>query len=244
MKHIIAAALLTVTSIAAMGQAFDQASIAQKQRQQANAGAKAAQVAHDKGGLTGVAELSAACFNDAQTGARASDYCLGIEAVGVTMRDKSPDADPSAKSWFNHPQMTNRVLTHCIQYLGLRDEMACAQRLAVARAAIPDRSQAPAATPVALKPSFDCAEASHRVERIICSNQELSRLDAELAEIFGRAQGEHPRMMNGETGSTSFPLGRSQMKWLSSVRNVCKDAACLKTAYQRRAVEIKTKFPY
>lgn len=147
MKNIIAAVFLAFASIAAMAQAIDQAGIAQKQRQQANSGAKAAQAAYDKGGLSGVAELSATCFNDAQTGARASDYCLGVEAVGVTMRDKSPDADSSAKSWFNHPQMTNRVLTHCIQYLGLRDEMACAQRLAVARGAIPDRSQTPAPAP-------------------------------------------------------------------------------------------------
>lgn len=242
MKNIIAAVFMAVTSIAAMAQAVDQASIAQKQRQQANAGAASAQAAYDKGGLVGVAELSAACFNDAKTGARASDYCLGIEAVGVTARDKSPDADASAKSWFDHPQMTNRVLTHCIQFLGLRGDMACAQRLAVARAAIPERSQAPAVS--VPQPAFDCQDASNRVERLICSNHELARLDVELSEIFNLAKGEHPRSINGETGKTSFPLGADQTRWRTKVRDACKDVACVKTAYERRAIEIKTKFPY
>ena len=240
MKNIIAAVFLAFASIASMAQAVDQASIAQKQRQQANSGAKAAQAAYDKGGLVGVAELSSTCFNDAQTGARASDYCLGIEAVGVTMREKSPDADASAKSWFDHPKMTNRVLTHCIQYLGLRGDMACAQRLAVARAAIPDRSQAPAA----VQPSFDCSKASTRVERLICSDEDLARLDVELLEIYNLAKDEHPRMHDGDTGKSSFPLGADQTRWRTKVRDACKDVACLKTAYERRAIEIKTKFPY
>jgi hypothetical protein len=147
MKNTIGAILLSIASISAFGQTIDHAGIAQKQRQQANAGAIAAQAAYDKGGLVGVAELSSTCFSDAQRGARPSDYCLGIEAVGVSMRDKSSDSDASAKSWFDHPQMTNRVLTHCIQYLGLRGDMACGQRLAVARGAIPERALTPVAAP-------------------------------------------------------------------------------------------------
>ncbi len=229
-KQIIAAVFLTVTSVAAMGQTFDPASIAQKQRQQANAGAKAAQAAHDKGGLAGVAELSATCFNDAQTGARASDYCLGIEAVGVSTRDKSPDADASAKSWFNHPQMTNRVLTHCIQYLGLRDEMACAQRLAVARAAIPDRSQAPAPTAPVAKPSFDCKRASHRVEHMICSSEKLSRLDALLASTY------KSRLEPVFQADKNY-MRTQQTAWLSQ-RNRCQSEGCIQEAYEVRVSDL------
>lgn len=226
MKNIIAAAFLAVTSIAAMGQT-DHASIAQKQRQQANAGAAAAQSAYDKGGLVGVAELSAACFNEAKTGARASDYCLGVEAVGVTTRDKSPDADSSAKSWFNHPQMTNRVLTHCIQYLGLRDEMACAQRLAVARGAIPDRSQAPVAAPAPIaKPSFDCKRASHRVEHMICSSEKLSSLDSLLASTY------KSRLEPVFQADKKF-MKTQQTAWLSQ-RNKCNTTECVDETYKDR----------
>ena len=231
MKNIIAAVFLAITSIAAMGQVIDQASIAQKQRQQANSGAKAAQAAYDKGGLSGVAELSATCFNDAQMGARASDYCLGVEAVGVTMRDKSPDADSSAKSWFDHPKMTNRVLTHCIQYLGLRGDMACAQRLAVARGAIPDRSQAVVAAPAPVaKPSFDCKRANHRVEHMICSSEKLSGLDSLLASTY------KSRLEPVFQADKKY-MRTQQTAWLSQ-RNQCQSEGCVEAAYKARVSDL------
>lgn len=231
MKQIIASTILGLATITATGQTFDPASIAQKQRQQANAGAGAAQVAFDKGGLAGIAQLSAACLNEVQTGARASDYCLGIEAVGVTMREKSPDADASAKSWFDHPKMTNRVLTHCIQYLGLRGDMACAQRLAVARAAIPDRSQAPAPAPAPVaKASFDCKRASHRVEHMICSSEKLSGLDSLLASTY------KSRLEPVFQADKKY-MRTQQAAWLSQ-RNQCQSEGCVEAAYKVRVSDL------
>lgn len=112
--------------------------------------------------------------------------------------------------------------------------------LCKARATIPEK----ASSPIAAQPSFDCAKASNRVERLICGDEELARLDVKLLEIYNLAKDEHPRSHDGDTGKSSFPLGADQTRWRTKVRDACKDVACLKTAYEHRAIEIKTKFPY
>lgn len=93
-------------------------------------------------------------------------------------------------------------------------------------------------------PAYQCSKASKRVEFMICEDKELSRLDLWLFKVFTRAQLEHPRSHDGDTGKSSFPLGDDQTKWRTKVRDACKDVACIKTAYERRVIEIKTKFPY
>ncbi len=158
MKNIIAAVFLAITSIGALGQTIDQAALALQQRQQASAGASAAQEAYNKGSLLGVAELSSACLNEAKTGQRNSDYCLGIEAVGLTMRDKTPNADARSKGWFDHPAMTDRVLVHCASYLGLKGESACGYRLAAAKSAIPARETAQSTAPQAIAKPASAAQ--------------------------------------------------------------------------------------
>lgn len=59
--------------------------------------------------------------------------------------------------------------------------------------------------------SFDCGKASTTVEKLICSNDQLSKLDEELAEIYGSAAKE-------EKGGSE--IKNSQRVWLES-RNNC-----------------------
>lgn len=93
-------------------------------------------------------------------------------------------------------------------------------------------------------PAYECSKASKRVELMICSDKELSRLDLWLYRVYTRARLEHPRMHDGDTGKSSFPLGDDQTKWRTKVRDACKDVGCIMTAYESRVIEIKRKFPY
>jgi uncharacterized protein len=76
------------------------------------------------------------------------------------------------------------------------------------------------------------------VEKSICADAHLSKLDSELKAIFDEAQGETAGV-NGETGERSDPVGVDQKKWLSTVRNKCKDTDCLVGAYERRIEAIR-----
>ena len=68
--------------------------------------------------------------------------------------------------------------------------------------------------------SFDCSKAKSQTEKFICSDNELSRLDEDLAGLYKEAL--HIPGMKSE-----------QRKWLTSLKK-CSDAACLKAAYQER----------
>ncbi len=59
--------------------------------------------------------------------------------------------------------------------------------------------------------SFDCGKASTTVEKLICSNDQLSKLDEELAEIYGTAAKE-------KKGGSE--IKNRQREWLES-RNNC-----------------------
>jgi uncharacterized protein len=72
--------------------------------------------------------------------------------------------------------------------------------------------------------SFDCAKAATAVEKMICADAELSKLDKEMASAHRRARER-----------TADPAGfrAEQRNWLK-FRNSCKDAVCVKQAYQKR----------
>jgi len=78
--------------------------------------------------------------------------------------------------------------------------------------------------------SFDCAKAGTPVEKTICGNPRLSELDEHLRRYYsaGRAA----------LGQAQSCLATTQRDWLKSVRNVCKDAACLERAYLARLAEL------
>ncbi len=280
MKHIIAAALLTVTSIAAMGQSVDPAAIGQQQRQLANAGAEEGKKAYNSAGIYGVAKAASDCMEGVKAGKTSAHKCMGIEVVGLVMKDKTPvNANTeTGLDWFASKNITNRVYAYCFMYLAIRSDMACGLAFASAKMASdgvvasikttykgdlmgePEAKTAQEAQTVTVTegdkmpddnkpelgegPAYKCSKASKRVEFMICEDKELSRLDLWLYKVYTRARMEHPRSHDGDTGKSSFPLGDDQTKWRIKVRDACKDVACLKAAYENRAIEIKQKFPY
>src|SRR4051794_20306614 len=78
--------------------------------------------------------------------------------------------------------------------------------------------------------SFNCAKASIHVEKIICSDAELSKLDDSLGRLFSFLP----------DGGNSVVI--NQKKWLRETRNACNDSQCLKTVYSARITELTNVF--
>lgn len=79
--------------------------------------------------------------------------------------------------------------------------------------------------------SFDCDKARSSLEKQICSNNELSDLDAQVGEVYGAAK------QNASTHEAER-LTQEQRQWLRNVRNRCEDAACLLKTYKSRLNEL------
>ena len=79
------------------------------------------------------------------------------------------------------------------------------------------------------KPSFDCAKAKSNSERAICSDEELARLDRELAAIYQSAL---------KAGTVDK---RSQFAWIRRRDAECigKLRSCLQTRMQERIAELR-----
>ncbi len=82
--------------------------------------------------------------------------------------------------------------------------------------------------PLASGASFDCAKAIAPVEKMICSDKDLSALDDTLSEIFSLETG---------SGAENGRLRTSQRGWLTG-RNSCKDSVCIKQHYEKRIAEL------
>ncbi len=78
---------------------------------------------------------------------------------------------------------------------------------------------------------FDCSKASTLVEKAICSDSELSKLDDLLTISYKEAL---------RNISDTDKLKSEQRNWLSNTRNKCQDADCLKRAYNKRISDIST----
>lgn len=78
--------------------------------------------------------------------------------------------------------------------------------------------------------SFDCSEARTRIEKALCADAELSRLDELLGRFYRGA-----RQQLAENASC---LETDQRHWLRAVRDACADAACLKKVYLERLAEL------
>jgi uncharacterized protein len=72
--------------------------------------------------------------------------------------------------------------------------------------------------------SFDCKKASAPVERLICSDQDLSALDNTMAELF---------TLEVESTEASTAMKKAQKTWLSA-RNTCRYVECAKLQYEAR----------
>ncbi len=76
--------------------------------------------------------------------------------------------------------------------------------------------------------SFDCAKAKTATEKLLCSDDELGRLDEELAKAYGAAA---KRLRDGG-------LRKAQATWRQRQRDACKDAPCLRARMQERIDEL------
>ncbi len=92
-----------------------------------------------------------------------------------------------------------------------------------------------AATPFASAQSFDCRKAQTAVETMICASPQLSELDEHLGRYYAAAR-------DGLAGAASC-LQSDQSSWLKSIRNACRDDACLKTSYLNRLAELDALQP-
>jgi uncharacterized protein len=77
--------------------------------------------------------------------------------------------------------------------------------------------------------SFDCRKARTKIEKLICSNDELSKLDESLSEMYLRA------LNRADIKEQTI---ESQRQWLKYERNICQDAECVKHAYETRIKEL------
>jgi uncharacterized protein len=76
--------------------------------------------------------------------------------------------------------------------------------------------------------SFDCVKASTKVERLICENPELSKLDDELSAKYKKVLKE-PLKLNA--------LDITQKQWLS-YRDRCESDVCIRNYYNQRLTEL------
>jgi len=81
--------------------------------------------------------------------------------------------------------------------------------------------------------SFDCAKARSKVEKAICNDSELSKLDEELASAYKSALATHPL--------PSYVRAR-QVNWLKGLQNLDGPnvVAGLKSAYRTRVSHLRT----
>jgi uncharacterized protein YecT (DUF1311 family) len=76
-----------------------------------------------------------------------------------------------------------------------------------------------------LAASFDCSKAGTAVEKMICSDAVLSRLDEELAGKY-------------QSVSSSPQVKQQQRDWLRNIRNKCETTDCLVAAYRTQIQSI------
>lgn len=70
-----------------------------------------------------------------------------------------------------------------------------------------------------IQPSFDCAKASTNAEKLVCSDDELARLDNELANAYKNAR-------NSLDNASKKQLTNEQKSWLKTY-NQCDDKPCV-----------------
>jgi uncharacterized protein len=83
--------------------------------------------------------------------------------------------------------------------------------------------------------SFDCTKAASHVEKLICSNSEISELDDEVNI-------DYHKTLDETNNGLRTDLIKQQKHWLKFMRNRCSDELCLKHAYWSKLAELETFF--
>lgn len=81
----------------------------------------------------------------------------------------------------------------------------------------------------AFSASFDCAKASTLIEKAICSDPTLGKLDEALANNYNG-------MLSADLGRPAKSIRNEQREWISK-RNKCMTRDCLVSAYRERIDE-------
>lgn len=79
--------------------------------------------------------------------------------------------------------------------------------------------------------SFDCAKASTKVERLICVDATLSKLDEEMSATYKAALRDEKQ---------AIAIRQAQKQWLN-IRDDCVDVICVKRAYETRLSSLTVK---
>jgi len=89
----------------------------------------------------------------------------------------------------------------------------------------------------AAHPSFDCSKATHEIEQLICSDDELAAQDVSLTDLYQVVMKNTPK-------AEQKRLKSEQIGWVKG-RNDCWKAddkrACVKTEYETRINELKDR---
>lgn len=81
--------------------------------------------------------------------------------------------------------------------------------------------------------SFDCSKANLAVEKLICSNEALSKWDDDLQSAYNN-------LLNVMVDDKKQYLVNEQRSWISYIRNTCKDEKCLDIAYRVRTIYFRS----
>ena len=77
--------------------------------------------------------------------------------------------------------------------------------------------------------SFNCEKAVTKIEKLICNDDELSKLDESLKDAYLKA-------LNRKESKKQ--IIESQRQWLKKERDICLDSECIKRAYTIRIKEL------
>jgi len=113
------------------------------------------------------------------------------------------------------------------EYLGIEADTPAETPPAATHAAPLDLTRHPNA-----RPSFDCADASRTIERLICSDPALAEADVSLGRVWRSLE---------DRGLVSDELRRSQRQWLAA-RDACvigeNARACVRRTMLERITEL------
>lgn len=80
--------------------------------------------------------------------------------------------------------------------------------------------------------SFDCNTAKSYVEKTVCTNEELAKLDNQLGAKIKRLL---------ETSESTKPIRDQQKTWLKDKRDPCQTMDCLLEVYKSRLDDLEAK---
>lgn len=130
-------------------------------------------------------------------------------------------------------QATQRLILCSVLCLGAQAAFA-----APAPPAVTPAPPAAADADAAPRPSFDCAKAAGKVQRYICSDASIARLDRAIARAYAKGMAKE----SAWTLADRALQRTAQRKWISD-RDACsrrKDIApCVADSYHRRLAELR-----